>query len=171
MRYSIDHPDRVIGQFLTNSSSAFADEATCKVWQEGSKASYERIVQGGMAAVNRIPVHPRHARRLPDEVKQALLVDGQSHRVAGIAATMRWTSPYASVRPNLASTKVPTMLLCGTYERRFRPLREYATANLPNLVVHDLPAGHAVNMEMADAFNSRVTAFLQEHVNKAPRVA
>lgn len=162
MRYSLNHPDRVIGQFLTNSSSAFADEATCRKWQESSAASYDGILRGGMTAVKRIPVHPRHATRLPESVKEALLEDGESHDVEGIAATMRWTSPFASVRSDLAHSKVPSMLLCGSFERRFQPLREYAALNLPNLVIHDLPAGHAVNMEVSDAFNMRVKAFVQE---------
>ncbi|MCY4130346.1 MAG: alpha/beta hydrolase [Gammaproteobacteria bacterium] len=167
MRYSLNHPDRVIGQFLTNSSSAFADETTCRKWQESSAASYASILQGGMTAVKRIPVHPRHATRLPDSVKNALLRDGESHTVEGIAATMRWTSPFASVRSDLAHSTVPSMLLCGSFERRFRPLREYAALNLPNLVVHDLPAGHAVNMEAADAFNAHVKAFVQD-LSKEP---
>ncbi|MCY4094326.1 MAG: alpha/beta hydrolase, partial [Gammaproteobacteria bacterium] len=102
MRYSLDHPDRVIGQFLTNSSSAFADEATAQKWQEGSVSSYERVLQGGMTAVNRLPVHPRRATRLPESVKEALLQDAESHDVEGIAATMCWTSPFASVRKHLA---------------------------------------------------------------------
>lgn len=166
MRYSINHPDRVIGQFLTNSSSAFADTDTCRKWQASSTASYERLMRGGMTAVERIPVHPRHARRLPNQVKSALLEDGESHAVEGVAATMRWTSPFASVRTDLAQSTVPSMLLCGSYERRFQPLRAYAVANLPNLVVHDLPAGHAVNMEAADAFNAHVKAFVHELSNR-----
>ena len=163
MRYSLDHPDRVIGQFLTNSSSAFADEDTARKWQEGSASSYERVLHGGMTAVNRLPVHPRRATRLPEGVKEALLQDGESHDVEGIAATMRWTSPFASVRKHLARLSVPTMLICGSYERRFQPLREYAIMHLPNLVVHDLPAGHGVNMEAADGFNKLVKAFVLEH--------
>lgn len=162
MRYSLDHPDRVIGQFLTNSSSAFADEATCQKWQESGAASYDGILQGGMRAVERIPVHPRHATRLPESVKKALLEDGESHNVKGIAGTMRWTSPFASVRCDLEHLTVPSVLLCGSFERRFQPLREFAALNLPNLVVHDLAAGHAVNMEASDAFNTRVTTFVQD---------
>ncbi len=162
MRYSISHPDRVIGQFLTNSSSAFADPDTCRKWQASSAASYEGLMRGGMTSVERIPVHPRHAKRLPATVKKALLEDGESHTVEGIAGTMRWTSPFASVRLDLAQSTVPSMLICGSYERRFQPLREYAAVNLPNLVVHDLPAGHAVNMEAADAFNTHVEAFVHD---------
>ncbi|MCY4095756.1 MAG: hypothetical protein OXG05_11620, partial [Gammaproteobacteria bacterium] len=55
---------------------------------------------------------------------------------------------------------------CGSYERRFQPLREYAITHMPNLVVHDLPAGHGVNMEAADVFNEHVKAFVQEHMKE-----
>ncbi len=169
MRYSLDHPDRVIGQFLTNSSSAFADEGTARVWQEGSVASYERVLQGGMTAIKKLPVHPQHAKRLPGTVKEALLHDGESHDVKGIAATMRWTSPFASVRKHLVRSSVPTMLICGSFERRFQPLREYAVMHMPNLVVHDLPAGHGVNMEAADAFNGHIKVFVKENMNGRSR--
>ena len=171
MRYALNHPDRVIGQFLTNSSSAFADAATCQKWQASSAASYESLMRGGMTAIKRIPVHPRHAKRLPDEVKNALLDDGESHTVEGIAGTMRWTSPFASVRADLARSTVPSMLLCGSFERRFQPLREFAISNLPNLVVHDLPAGHAVNMEAAEAFNVHVKSFVREHASERSDVS
>ncbi len=171
MRYSLEYPNRILGQFLTNSSSAFADEDTCRTWRENSSGSYARIIQGGTKAVNRIPVHPRHAKRLPEEVKQALLVDAESHTVEGIAATMRWTSPFASVRANLAQLKVPSMLLCGSFERRFRPLRTYAESAMPSLVVHDLPAGHAVNMEAADTFNAHVSTFVSDLTTKSTHVS
>ena len=163
MRYALEYSDHVIGQFLTNSSSAFADESMSRTMQENSEASYQRLLEGGKAAIERIPVHPRFAKRLPEDVRSALLADCAIHTVDGIAGTMRWTSPYASVRSDLRSLKLPSMLLCGSFERRFQPLRSYAMKHVPNLVIHDLPAGHGVNMEAADAFNEKVRTFVLAH--------
>lgn len=162
MRYALCHPDRVYGQFLTNSSSAFANSRMVEAWQSSNIASYERLLAGGMAAVNRIPVHPRHAKRFPEAVKQALVEDSESHDVRGIASTVRWTSPFASVRSELRRLQVPTLLLCGSYERRFKPLREFVAAEVPQITIRDLPAGHAVNMEAADAFNRHIESFVSE---------
>ncbi len=171
MRYALEHPARVLGQFLTNSSSAFADAATSELWQESSESSYDRIVRGGMHAIDRIAVHPRHAKRLPTEVKQALIDDATLHTVEGVAGTMRWTSPYASVRSRVAANTVPSLLLCGMHERRFQPLRAYAATAMPHLTVVDLPAGHGVNMEAAEAFNLHVKKFVRHVDKKVSRVA
>ena len=169
MRYTLNHPSRVFAQFLTNSSSAFADDESCRKWRLQSEASYNHILQGGMATIERIAVHPRHAKRLPESVKQALVKDSKSHAAIGIASTMRWTSPYASVRNDVNGTCVPSMLLCGRFETRFRPLLRFATKKVPALVVHELPAGHGVNMEAADAFNEHVAACVTEHTKTLSR--
>ena len=170
MRYSLSHPDKVLGQFLTNSSSAFADVETSNVWRENSAKSFDNIMQGGMKAINRIAVHPRHGKHLPESVKSALVADSESHSVLGIASTMRWTSPLASVRDEVQKTKVPTMLLCGMLERRFKPLRAVALSEVPGIEIHDLEAGHAVNMEAAEAFNAQVRSFIRAHTTSQAHV-
>ena len=171
MRYALTHPTRVLGQFFTNSSSAFADAQTVSMWQANSKPSYERVLQGGRQAIDRIPVHPRHGKHLPARIKAALIEDSVSHDVQGIAATMRWTSPGASVRDRLHELSMPSMLLCGVYERRFKPLREVARTRIAQLTIHDLPAGHAVNMEAADEFNEHVRTFVAKHAKASSYAA
>ena len=163
MRYALTHPQHVQGHFFTNSSSAFADDSMTRAWQENSEAGFHNILEGGRSAIDRIPVHPRFARRLPEEVKRALVDDSKSHSVYGIAATMRWTSPAASIRSKLACFRVPSMLLCGRFEKRFKPLFEVAKRKMPNLIVHELDAGHGVNMEAADAFNQHVETFVRRY--------
>lgn len=167
IRYALAYPEHVIGQFFTNSSSAFADEETSRTWQANSDASYERVMAGGLAGLERIPVHPCNARRLPEGIRQALVVHAKSHSLLGIAGTMRWTSPYASIRANMADLKTPSLLVCGTKERRFRPLRDAVEASMPALRICDLVAGHGVNMAAADGFNAAVTAFIGELVEES----
>lgn len=164
LRYALAHPKRVSAHFLTNSSSAFADEEMSRVWQERSAAGFQQIIEGGHGAIERMPVHPRHAKRLPEAVKDALVRDCSEHSVYGIAATSRWTSPSASSRSQLNEVSQPTMLLCGRFERRFRPLLEVAKSEIPGLLVHELDAGHGVNMEASELFNHHVETFVSAHV-------
>lgn len=163
MRYTLNHSNRVRAQFFTNSSSAFADQAMSKLWQERSVTGYRSLLSAGQRGIDRMPVHPRRATRLPSEVKQALVEDSKSHSLFGIAATTRWTSPTASIREELANFTVPSMLLCGRYEKRFRPLLEVAKRDMPALVVHELEAGHGVNMEAAEPFNKHVEKLVRTY--------
>ena len=59
---------------------------------------------------------------------------------------------------------MPTLLVCGTQEARFEPRRRFAEQTLPHLEVVEVAAGHAVNLEAADAFNQAAIAFFQRHV-------
>lgn len=164
IRYALTYPEHVIGQFFTNSSSAFADDEMSRTWQENSEASYTRIMAGGLAALERIPVHPRNGKRLPQKIREELVADAEKHTVLGIAGTMRWTSPFASVRNRVHEIKVPSLLICGAKERRFRPLRQAAEATMPQLTVRDIEAGHGVNMTAAAEFNVIVTSFIKKVV-------
>jgi pimeloyl-ACP methyl ester carboxylesterase len=161
IRYALTHPERVYGHAFTNSTSAMADAHQQRAWLEGAEASAAHIREGGHGAMARIPVHPRHARRLPQPVYQALQTDAARHDPAGIANTLLRTNPRATVRDRLGDNTRPALLLCGLRERRFRPHRDYAAAHMPHLDVIDLDAGHGVNMEAPEAFNAALTAFLR----------
>lgn len=162
LRYALAHPDRIIAHAFTNSTSALADVEQQRAWQAGAAASAERIRRGGRAAMERIPVHPRHARRLPAPLFDALAGDAARHDPAGIAGTLQYTNPHASVRGRLAENVPPALLLCGTRERRFRPHREHLAEVMTNLRIADLDAGHGMNMEAPTDFNTALVEFLRE---------
>jgi 2-succinyl-6-hydroxy-2,4-cyclohexadiene-1-carboxylate synthase len=161
IRYALEHPERVLGHIFTNSTSALADEAQQRRWLDEADDTAARILQGGRAAMERIPVHPRHARKLPSAVFEALCAEAARHDPRGIANTLRRTSPLASVRARLGANVRPALLVCGTRERRFQPLRDYALAQMPHLQVADLDAGHGMNMEDPAGFNDAVAGFLE----------
>ena len=65
MRYALEFPNRVLGQVFTNSNSALATEEMIRQRKLDAKAAIEDIRTRGLAAVEALRVHPRHARRLP----------------------------------------------------------------------------------------------------------
>lgn len=160
LRYAFDHPDRVTGHLFTNSTSALADAAQMLDWKQSAGESATRIREGGLRAMERIPVHPRHARKLPSEIYQPLTAEARLHDPAGIANTLLHTSPAASVRDRVTENTRPALLICGERERRFRPHRQWVAERMPNLEIADLAAGHAMNMERPEAFNSAVLSFV-----------
>lgn len=161
LRYALTWPERVIGQVFTNSTSALADEAQLSAWRENAGRVADNIRAGGRAAVEAVPVHPRHATHLPEHLYRAITKDAERLDPLGVANSMQYTNPYISVRDDLHRNTVPTLLVCGANETRFAPLRSFAAEHMPDLTIVDLDAGHAVNMEAADAFNEAVTAFFQ----------
>ena len=163
MRYAHTYPERVYGQICSNSQSGFADDDLIRQWREGADETSRRLLEGGMAAIRRIPVHPRFAKRLPKDVYDALAADAERVSPLGIANTMRLTNPHVSTRDFITETRLPSLLCFGKHEKRFYASKAWAEQNVPNLQVIELDAGHAVNMEDAPGFNAAVAAFIGTH--------
>ena len=161
LRYSLAYPDRVIAQVFTNSNSAFA---TAEIIVERRRLAADAIADieaRGLAAVEDLPVHPRRARRLPPELHREMVADTRRIDPRAVADSYRHLNVDVSVREASRDISVPTMLVCGSYEKRFAPHRDYAEENVPGLRVVDLAAGHAVNAERPAEFNAAVAAFLR----------
>ena len=163
LRYALRHPERIVAQIFTNSSSALAGEEYLKTYRSTAEQRAQLMEQGGMAGIRELPIFPGRARRLPIAARDALVRDAELLQPKGLAQTFRYSSPYLSVRDEVANTTVPTLLVCGAAEKRFRPNYDYAVANIPDLKVVEAEAGHAVNIEAADTFNDAVTAWIKEH--------
>ena len=163
IRYALVHPQHVYGHVFTNSASAFADARQVQEWRDNASASAERVRNGGKAALERMAVHPRRAKRLPRPVYDALAADAELIVPDGIANTMQHTLPNASVRADLERNSRPALLVCGRFERRFAPHRAFAEQMMPQLTVAEVDSGHAVNMQAAGAFNAAVGKFVAEH--------
>ena len=164
LRYALTHPGRVIAQAFTNTNGGLADAVTVRSYRENAKARLA-LAADGHAGLERIPVHPIHARRLPEAVKAALLADAALHKPEAFKLTFQYSSPHISVRERVAGNRVPTLLLCGRHEARFKPVRDFVEAEMPHAEVVDLEGGHGVNIQAAEAFNRIAAAFLARHIS------
>jgi len=169
LRYALDYPERVLAQVFTNSTSALADSD----WVAGVRASgpeqADAIERGGRDALERIPLHPLRARRLPPQVQEALVADAALLDPRGVAHTIRYTVPESPLRERVTSNRVPTLLVCGERDSRFEAQRRFAERHLPHLEVVAVDAGHAVNIEAVDTFDAAVTDFLERAGALLPR--
>ncbi len=163
LRYSFDYPERVIAQVFTNSASALADAEWVTAMRAGAVAQADAIEQGGAELIENMPMHPARARRLPPEMRDALVAEARSLDPCGLAHTLRHTAPESSVRDRVVKNRVPTLLVCGERETRFNPHREFAERHMPHLEVVGVDAGHAVNIEAAEPFDLAVTEFVDRH--------
>ncbi|MDG1133455.1 MAG: alpha/beta fold hydrolase [Pseudomonadales bacterium] len=161
IRYTYDYADHVIGHIFTNSNSALADEAQIREWQTTALKGSENIRQGGLAAIEKIPVHPRRARTLPTHIYNALMKDAAKFSPTGVANTLLGTNPNTCIRDIASLNPRPVLLCAGDKERRFRTNKLWAVENMANLTCVSFDAGHGVNMEAAGGFNMAVTQFIQ----------
>ncbi len=162
LRYAFEHPERIQAHLFTNSTSGLADADRRAEFRANAAEAAERIRSGGHAAMERIPVHPRHGRKLPPLVYDALLADAARHDPQGVASTIGITNPEVCVRDRLGENTRPACLLWGRKERRFQPLAAFARETMPALTVVELDAGHGMNMEQPAAFNAGVLRFLEQ---------
>jgi 2-succinyl-6-hydroxy-2,4-cyclohexadiene-1-carboxylate synthase len=160
LRYALDHPERLIAQIFTNSTSALADREWAARTRAAAPAFAETIEREGRPALERMPIHPQWAKHLPASTREAVLADAAIVDPRGVARTLRYGVPESSVRERVGENRVQTLLVCGERESRFQPLREFAERQMPLLEVAPTDAGHAVNLEAADAFDAAVIDFL-----------
>lgn len=163
LQYALDHPERLMAQVITNSTSAFREIKDREEAVKGALSIAQMILEGGPEGIRKIPVHPVNARSLPEEVKESLVKDSAALSVLGVANAIRYTTADLSLRGQIHKNKVPTLLVCGKREQRFQPLRNFVAAHMPLLDIVDLDAGHAVNIDAAEEFNQMVCAFFLKH--------
>ena len=160
--YALKYPQRVMGHVFTNSTSALADADQVALWRAESEASASRILAGGRKAIERIPVHPRFAKRIDPASRALVLADAARLKPQGIANAIRYTSPEASVRNELHRNQPPALLLNGVRERRFQTHRQFVANHMRHVRIVDLDAGHAVNLEAVEAFNQALVEFVEQ---------
>lgn len=161
LRYSLDYPDRIIGQVFTNSNSALADRAWAERVLPLMEAQSRLLESVGRKALDDHPLNPSRGSRLPSKAREALVADFALHTVRGIANTGLYTVPQGSVRDRAGATMVPTMLVVGEREKGFAEARSFAGKTIPGIEVVALNAGHAVNLEAAAEFDRSVIDFIR----------
>ena len=159
IQYAIERPDRVMGVIFTNLISALSpkdDPERAKV----EAARMELVAHGGKGALEALRIHPRHAKRFPEDIKAEMVADAERIAPEGIIRSMQLTSPDLSIAHRLGEVKVPALLVNGTWEKRFQPMRAKVAAEMPGLRIVDLEGGHSINIEAAQGFDQAVIEFV-----------
>jgi pimeloyl-ACP methyl ester carboxylesterase len=163
LRYGLAHPDRVIAQVVTNSSSAFSSPDT---WGQrrasGQPGFLESIRRHGMAAIKDHRINPGRSRRIPEPTRALLALEFEEHDPEGIATGMATTSNRIPLGDDVERVSRPTLLTVGVDEERFLPLVAQAR-RIPGIEVVEVAAAHAVNAQNPEAWNAAVVDFLRRH--------
>ncbi|MFC1859679.1 alpha/beta fold hydrolase [Thermodesulfobacteriota bacterium] len=160
-RYALYHPECIIAQIFTNSLAALRDGS----WDEGMKMLARYVEESGHKAIENLPLHPSRSRRLPRDIKNALIEDAKLIDPQGFSYTALYTVANSSVRKMVDKNIVPTLLIVGRHDKQFLPLSEFAEKVIPELEVVVFDGGHAVNIDMPEEFNEAVRGFMSRFID------
>jgi 2-succinyl-6-hydroxy-2,4-cyclohexadiene-1-carboxylate synthase len=158
IRYALEYPARVIGQVFTNSISGLSPDTRGSSQERAARAA--ALEDGGRDALKALAFYPRPSKRLAPALWEDLVADAELASPGGVAHAIRSTVPGLSVAPDLRRIAVPTLLINGTRETAFQPLRDIAARDIPGLTIVDVEGGHSVNIDRADAFGQAVSDFI-----------
>jgi len=156
LNYALKHPNQVTAHVFTNSRSALTDESM----DESMKFVAGLIEEKGREVIDNFPLHPSRNKRLPPEIKAALIKDVNRVDIHGFLRTCLYTVAGGSLRHLVHTNIVPTLLIAGKFDKQFMPMLDFAKANFPKLELLILDGGHAVNLEVPDNFNEAVKEFM-----------
>jgi len=152
IRYALAHPESVHGIALTNSMSAFSDV--------GAAARTPRLEDFQRLELRAIPVHPVHAKRFPEELRQRMAETADRVDRESLWRAVTETTRSTCCRDEVAKLAAPVLLVNGARERAFQPHRAFAAETIPAIQVRDLDAGHAVNVEAPREFEAALLEFV-----------
>jgi len=161
IRYALEYPHRVIGQVFTNSISGFSPPMGGDLAERDKRA--KALKGGARAALEALPFYPRASRRLAPHIWRDMVDDAVLLSPDGVAEAMRTTVPDLSVAADLGRIAVPSLLVNGTRETAFQPLRDKAAREIPGLEIVDIDGGHNINLDPPETFNAAVSAFVCRH--------
>jgi pimeloyl-ACP methyl ester carboxylesterase len=152
LEFQLAHPEMTRALILCNTGPGYRKDDARAGWNDFSTGYAKRFDERGLDGLGRgIEID---ATRQYQRSAQGLAFAGR-----GIL-----TQRDAKVMENLEKITVPTLLVLGADDARYKGGMEYLASKVPGarLVVVE-EAGHAVNLYQPDAFNAAVAAFLKDN--------
>jgi pimeloyl-ACP methyl ester carboxylesterase len=146
LAFHVEHPERVAALLLCDTGPGFRQVEARRRWNAYAESRAEALERDGLAALS-----------------QGAEVGPGPHDPIGLALAARGalTQHDARVIESLPSIRVPTLIVVGELDTDFLAAADYMAAKIPGAVKQVLAgAGHAANIDRADAFDAAVTAFL-----------
>jgi len=152
LEFQLAHPEMVRALVLCNTGPGYRKDEARAGWNDFSIGYAKRFEERGLAGLGRgIEI---------DATKQ------YQRSAQGLAFAGRGilTQRDANVMEHLADIDVPTLIVLGADDERYRAGGEYMASKIRGarkVIIEG--AGHAVNLYQPDAFNEAVLAFLRDH--------
>ena len=161
-------PERVRSLILESASPGIADPAERAARAAADDALADQIVTQGVEWFadywQAIPLFASQAS-LPTEARAALRERRLRNSPAGLATSLRGmgTGRQESLWPRLDTITMPTLLMTGELDIKFKAINRQMAALMPSARHTSLPgAGHTAHLERPEAFAELVVGFLTE---------
>lgn len=164
------YPARFSQIILESSSPGLATETERAARRQSDEALADWIeTQGIEAFVNRWEALPLwdSQQQLPEAVRQRLHEQRLQNNPVGLANSLRGmgTGAQPSLWGELATLKLPTLLMAGELDDKFVAINQKMVDLLPNGRLQIIPhAGHTTHLERPSAFATAVLTFLGNYV-------
>lgn len=166
LHLAVAAPERVGALVLESSSPGIADAAERQARVAADAALADLIEREGIAAFvdrwERLSLFASQAA-LPEDTRARLHAQRLRNNPIGLANSLRGmgTGQQGSLWDRLSGLDVPTLLIVGALDAKYRALADDMLALLPNARAVIVPgAGHAVHLEQPQAFAKNVLEFL-----------
>jgi len=163
---ALAHPERIRSLVLESASPGIADTGERRQRRERDEALAARIESDGVAAfVDDWMAQPLFAsqRALPEVTRAAARRLRLENSARGLANSLRGlgTGAQPSFWADLPDLRVPTLLIAGEQDEKFRGIAARMATAIPAARVTIIAdAGHTTHLEQPAAFLHTVTSFL-----------
>lgn len=148
LAFRLAHPARAKALLIVDTGPGFRNAEARAQWNVTALATAERLEREGLAALS------------GQSAERAL----SSHRSAeglALAARGMLTQRDSRIIDSLPAIDVPALVIVGADDAPFRKAADYMAAKIPGAQLAVLEgAGHASNLDRAEAFNAAVLDFL-----------
>ena len=164
LHFALAHPERVLGLVLAGSGPGFKNPKAQAQWAEtvghtarfierkGAAVFAERATEMTVGRSPELPVARRAQAAIAEQTPHGLAHFGRE--IAGLAPP---------VIDRLGEIAVPVLIVRGEEDTAYERAAEVMASRLPRAETVTIPgAGHIVNIEAAEAFDTALLAFLED---------
>jgi len=166
LHFTAAHPDRVSALILESATPGLRDPAERQARIASDYALAERLERDGLNAFvdywTNLPLFASQSR-LPADVRANLRAQRLENNVIWLANSLRGmgTGAQASLWENLASIKLPMLLIAGALDEKFTCIAQQMAQSMPHARLAIVGnAGHTVHLEQPAKFDQLVLDFV-----------
>ncbi|WP_439817436.1 alpha/beta fold hydrolase [Zavarzinia sp. CC-PAN008] len=152
LAFHVAHPERVRALLIIDTGPGFRKDPPREAWNQTAHRTAERFEQSGLAALQRMSKEMAMSRHRS--------VEGLVRAARGML-----TQKDSRIIDSLSTIAVPSLVVVGADDTPFLAASDYMAAKIPGAEKIVIPnAGHAVNIDQPQAFNTAVLDFLKRRV-------
>lgn len=168
LAYACTFPERLSALLLESSSPGLKTEEQRSERRRNDGRLAERITSGGIISFvdswEKIPLF-KTQDALPEHVKAEVREERLAQNPIGLANSLIGTGTGAqkSYWETISQLQMPVLLVTGKLDEKFTEIAEEMVSLMPNAVLSEIMAGHALHVEKPAEFATIVGEYLKKN--------